>query len=107
MANEKSTQYDPLENFFEKYGDFGQQDPYRGNNSAVLAGQTYTGGVDNNPGKKTAWGFDKQKPGWAGRKDIEKKAREYTESRPCVVRKATPEELAKLDELLERKGLRK
>jgi hypothetical protein len=92
-----------LEQFFEKYGDFGKTDKYYGNMHQVLAGQVYTGGVDNNQGKKTAWGFDKQKPSFAGRKDVEKAAREYAESRPCITRKATPEELAELDKLLAKK----
>ena len=105
MNREKSN-YDPLEQFFEKYGDFGQTDKYRGDTSAVLAGQTYKGGVDNNLGKKTAWGFDRQKPSWAGRADVEKQAREYANSRPCITRKATPEELAELEMLLKRKGLK-
>ena len=105
MGSEKSKHH-PLEQFFEKYGDFGQTDKYRGDTSAVLAGQTYTGGVDNNPGKKTAWGFDKQKPSWAGRADVEKQAREHANSRPCITRKATPEELTELERLLKRKGLK-
>ena len=98
---------DTLEKFFEKYGDFGKTDKYYGDMHQVLAGQIYTGGVDNNPGKKTAWGFDKQKPSFAGRKDVEKAAREYAESRPCITRKATPEELAELDKLLAKKRCRK
>lgn len=102
----KNSDYHPLEQFFEKYGDFGQRDKYRGDDSAVLAGQTYTGGVDNNLGKKTAWGFDKQKPSWAGRADVEKQSREYANSRPCITRKATPEELAELEKLLKKKGLK-
>jgi hypothetical protein len=96
-----------LEQFFEKYGDFGKTDKYYGNMHQVLAGQIYTGGADGNLGKKTAWGFDKQKPSFAGRKDVEKAAREYAESRPCITRKATPEELAELDKLLAKKRCRK
>jgi hypothetical protein len=97
---------DPLEKFQEKYGDIGKTDKYYGNMHAVCAGQVYAGGVDNCPGKKTAWGFDRQKPNWAGRADVERAAREYAESRPCITRKATPEELAELDKMLATKNRR-
>lgn len=103
----KEQRDDALERFFEKYGDFGQRDKYYGDLHAVCAGQVYSGGVDNNPGKKTAWGFDRQKPNFAKRKEVEKAAREYAESRPCITRKATPEELAELDKLLAKKRCRK
>ena len=91
---------DFLERFQEKHGDIGKTDKYYGNMHAVCAGQIYTGGADNCLGKKTAWGFDRQKPNWVGRKDVEKAAREYAESRPCITRKATPEELAEVEKMI-------
>jgi hypothetical protein len=56
-------------------------------------------------GKKEATGFDvgeDRTP--AGKRDVEKAAREYAVSRPCRTRKATPEELAELDRILGKKG---
>lgn len=56
-------------------------------------------------GKKEATGFDAGEDRTpAGRTDVERKAREYAESRPCITRKATPEELAEIDRLLAKRG---
>ena len=73
--------------------------------SAALAGQV----CDSTPGslgKKTAWGFDNSQPTPAGKADVEKKARDYANSRPCITRKATPEELAELEKKLAKKRYR-
>lgn len=59
-------------------------------------------------GKKEKTGFDAGEDRTpAGRADVEKAARDYANSRPCVTRKATPKELAELDRLLAKKGNRK
>jgi len=95
---------DILEAFQEKYGDIGKTDKYFGNMHAVCAGQIYAKGVDNNLGKKTAWGFDKRKPNYAKCTDIERAAREHAESRPCITRHATPEELAEIEKMIAMKN---
>lgn len=55
-------------------------------------------------GKREATGFDageNRTP--AGRVDVEEAAWEYAKSRPCITRKATPEELAELEKRLARR----
>ena len=59
-------------------------------------------------GKKEKTGFDAgENRTLAGRADVEEAAWEYAKSRPCITRKATPEELVELDRLLAKKGCRK
>lgn len=74
------------------------------NMSAVLAGQTCA--PRGMYGKKTAWGFDADKPTPAGRADVERRYDEYAQSRPCVTRQPTPEELAERDRVLAGKNRR-
>ncbi len=99
------TENDPLEAFQEKYGDIGKTDKYYGNMHAVCAGQVCQ--VSNGClGKKTGWGFDRNKPTPAYSGDVESEAREYAESRPCITRQATPEELAEVERMCKR-GVRR
>lgn len=73
------------------------------NMSSVLAGQVVSG-RSGMYGKKTAWGFDVNEPTPVGYIDVERKADAYAKSRPCITRKATPNELAEVEKILKIKN---